>query len=70
MHIPPYLWQNWRTQFTPHPLQMLCVPIGLPHWGEMSASGDLLRDGAGVLPTGRNMHALDPVKMHTRARMY
>lgn len=23
--------------------------------------GDLLRDGAGVLPTGRNMHALDPV---------
>ena len=24
-------------------------------------AGDLLRDGAGVLPTGRNMHALDPV---------
>ncbi|MBV9385536.1 MAG: magnesium chelatase subunit H [Chroococcidiopsidaceae cyanobacterium CP_BM_ER_R8_30] len=25
--------------------------------------GDLLRDGPGVLPTGRNMHALDPYRM-------
>ncbi|CAM9561776.1 unnamed protein product [Heterosigma akashiwo] len=25
--------------------------------------GDLLRDGAGVLPTGRNTHALDPYRM-------
>ena len=25
--------------------------------------GDLLRDGAGVLPTGRNIHALDPYRM-------
>ncbi|GAB4822001.1 hypothetical protein N2152v2_009047 [Parachlorella kessleri] len=27
------------------------------------AGGDLLRDGAGVLPTGRNIHALDPYRM-------
>lgn len=25
--------------------------------------GDLLRDGAGVLPTGRNIHALDPYRL-------
>jgi magnesium chelatase subunit H len=25
--------------------------------------GDLLRDGSGVLPTGRNIHALDPYRM-------
>lgn len=25
--------------------------------------GDLLRDGAGVLPTGRNIYALDPYRM-------
>ena len=25
--------------------------------------GDLLRDGAGVLPTGRNIHSLDPYRM-------
>ncbi|UFP94799.1 cobaltochelatase subunit CobN [Gloeobacter morelensis] len=25
--------------------------------------GDLIRDGAGVLPTGRNIHALDPYRM-------
>ena len=25
--------------------------------------GDLLRDGPGVLPTGRNIHALDPYRM-------
>ncbi|CAM9821865.1 unnamed protein product [Ectocarpus sp. 6 AP-2014] len=29
--------------------------------------GDLLRDGAGVLPTGRNMHALDPYRMPSPA---
>ena len=29
--------------------------------------GDLLRDGAGVLPTGRNIHALDPYRMPTPA---
>ena len=27
------------------------------------AGGDLLRDGKGVLPTGRNIHALDPYRM-------
>jgi magnesium chelatase subunit H len=27
------------------------------------AGGDLLRDGAGVLPTGRNIYALDPYRM-------
>ena len=27
--------------------------------------GDLLRDGAGALPTGRNIHALDPYRMPT-----
>ncbi|GBF96914.1 protoporphyrin IX magnesium chelatase [Raphidocelis subcapitata] len=27
------------------------------------AGGDLLRDGPGVLPTGRNIHALDPYRM-------
>ena len=26
--------------------------------------GDLLRDGTSVLPTGRNIHALDPVRDH------
>jgi magnesium chelatase subunit H len=29
--------------------------------------GDLLRDGAGVLPTGRNIHALDPYRMPSLA---
>jgi len=28
-----------------------------------AAGGDLLRDGPGVLPTGRNIHALDPYRM-------
>ncbi|MBE9042055.1 magnesium chelatase subunit H, partial [Oscillatoriales cyanobacterium LEGE 11467] len=29
--------------------------------------GDLLRDGPGVLPTGRNIHALDPYRMPSEA---
>merc|ERR1712227_108017 len=29
--------------------------------------GDLLRDGAGVLPTGRNIHALDPYRLPSPA---
>jgi magnesium chelatase subunit H len=29
--------------------------------------GDLLRDGIGVLPTGRNIHALDPYRMPSAA---
>jgi magnesium chelatase subunit H len=29
--------------------------------------GDLLRDGSGVLPTGRNIHALDPYRMPSPA---
>ena len=29
--------------------------------------GDLLRDGCGVLPTGRNIHALDPYRMPSPA---
>ncbi|MCC5666528.1 magnesium chelatase subunit H [Nostoc sp. CHAB 5784] len=29
--------------------------------------GDLLRDGAGVLPTGRNIHGLDPYRMPSPA---
>ena len=29
--------------------------------------GDLLRDGPGVLPTGRNIHALDPYRMSSMA---
>jgi magnesium chelatase subunit H len=29
--------------------------------------GDLLRDGPGVLPTGRNIHALDPYRMPSPA---
>lgn len=29
--------------------------------------GDLLRDGGGVLPTGRNIHALDPYRMPSLA---
>lgn len=33
------------------------------------AGGDLLRDGAGVLPTGRNIHALDPYRMPSPAAM-
>ena len=31
--------------------------------------GDLLRDGPGVLPTGRNIHALDPYRMPSAAAM-
>ncbi|KAF5843565.1 CobN/magnesium chelatase [Dunaliella salina] len=31
------------------------------------AGGDLLRDGVGVLPTGRNIHALDPYRMPSPA---
>ncbi len=33
------------------------------------AGGDLLRDGAGVLPTGRNVYALDPYRMPSAAAM-
>eukprot|EP00884_Botryococcus_braunii_P009534 jgi/Botrbrau1/18582/Bobra.0367s0024.1 len=33
------------------------------------AGGDLLRDGAGVLPTGRNIHALDPYRMPGQAAL-
>ncbi|KAL0032609.1 hypothetical protein WJX77_010520 [Trebouxia sp. C0004] len=33
------------------------------------AGGDLLRDGAGVLPTGRNIHALDPYRMPSQAAL-
>lgn len=33
------------------------------------AGGDLLRDGAGVLPTGRNIHALDPYRMPNAAAL-
>lgn len=32
-----------------------------------AAGGDLLRDGSGVLPTGRNIHALDPYRMPSPA---
>merc|ERR1719316_2610753 len=32
-----------------------------------AAGGDLLRDGPGVLPTGRNIHALDPYRMPSEA---
>uniref|UniRef100_A0A7S0W095 CobN/magnesium chelatase domain-containing protein n=1 Tax=Hemiselmis tepida TaxID=464990 RepID=A0A7S0W095_9CRYP len=31
--------------------------------------GDLLRDGSGVLPTGRNIHALDPYRMPSQVAM-
>mmetsp|Transcript_25586 Transcript_25586/g.62183 ORF Transcript_25586/g.62183 Transcript_25586/m.62183 type:complete len:495 (-) Transcript_25586:401-1885(-) len=31
--------------------------------------GDLLRDGSGVLPTGRNIHALDPYRMPSKVAM-
>ena len=33
------------------------------------AGGDLLRDGPGVLPTGRNIHALDPYRMPSPSAM-
>eukprot|EP00873_Tetraselmis_striata_P036146 jgi/Tetstr1/456410/TSEL_043144.t1 len=33
------------------------------------AGGDLLRDGSGVLPTGRNIHALDPYRMPSTAAL-
>jgi magnesium chelatase subunit H len=32
-----------------------------------ATGGDLLRDGVGVLPTGRNIHALDPYRMPSPA---
>eukprot|EP00892_Ulva_mutabilis_P009150 jgi/Ulvmu1/6607/UM003_0244.1 len=32
-----------------------------------AAGGDLLRDGPGVLPTGRNIHALDPYRMPSQS---
>lgn len=31
--------------------------------------GDLLRDGSGVLPTGRNIHALDPYRVPSKVAM-
>eukprot|EP00960_Hanusia_phi_P025876 745925-Hanusia_phi.AAC.5 len=31
--------------------------------------GDLLRDGSGVLPTGRNIHALDPYRIPSKVAM-
>ncbi|KAJ1489238.1 magnesium-chelatase, subunit H [Baffinella frigidus] len=31
--------------------------------------GDLLRDGSGVLPTGRNIHALDPFRIPSKVAM-
>jgi magnesium chelatase subunit H len=30
---------------------------------QAAAGGDVIRDGAGVLPTGRNIHALDPYRL-------
>jgi magnesium chelatase subunit H len=33
------------------------------HYIPPAPGGDLLRDGPGVLPTGRNIHALDPYRM-------
>jgi len=36
-------------------------------WVQPAAGGDLLRDGPGVLPTGRNIHALDPYRMPSNA---
>ena len=36
--------------------------------------GDIIRDGAGVLPTGRNIHALDPYRIpsqvHAQANVF
>lgn len=29
--------------------------------------GDLIRDGSDVLPTGRNIHALDPYRMPSKS---
>uniref|UniRef100_A0A7S2XH80 CobN/magnesium chelatase domain-containing protein n=1 Tax=Lotharella oceanica TaxID=641309 RepID=A0A7S2XH80_9EUKA len=34
---------------------------------EPGVGGDLIRDGAGVLPTGRNIHSLDPYRMPSPA---
>lgn len=31
--------------------------------------GDVIRDGAGVLPTGRNIHALDPYRIPSTVAM-
>ena len=36
-------------------------------WVPPAVGGDLLRDGKGVLPTGRNIHALDPYRMPSQA---
>ena len=36
-------------------------------WVPPAVGGDLLRDGKGVLPTGRNIHALDPYRMPSAA---
>lgn len=50
-----------------------CIPETerkhVPGKHTQEAGGDLLRDGPGVLPTGRNIHALDPYRMPSPAAM-
>lgn len=38
-------------------------------WVQPAPGGDLLRDGPGVLPTGRNIFALDPYRMPSPAAL-
>lgn len=53
-------------------LHMRCAAVLRALNGEYilpEAGGDLLRDGASVLPTGRNVYALDPYRMPSAAAM-
>lgn len=43
------------------------VPLSPGEYVLPAVGGDLLRDGPGVLPTGRNIHALDPYRMPSAA---
>ncbi|CAI6005121.1 unnamed protein product [Closterium sp. NIES-64] len=49
----------------PRPISALCTRAG--DYVPPAVGGDLLRDGPGVLPTGRNIHALDPYRMPSAA---
>ena len=52
-----------------HTLRALGGMQVAPHHLAAQAGRDVLRDGAGVLPTGRNIHALDPYRMPSAAAM-
>lgn len=48
-------------EISDHRMFLLCLFVC--RYVRPAPGGDLLRDGTSVLPTGRNIHALDPYRM-------